>query len=76
MASQFYMDAYVLCPFYTKENPIDIKCQGLCGSHSIQEFKSGKAKNEYKDDFCMSLYWNCPQYRALMEDYDEKERTP
>lgn len=71
MSSTHYKeDAYVKCPYYKKESSIEVKCEGICGTHTINFFESGKAKQDYKEDFCMELYWNCPLYRAL--DLDEK----
>ena len=61
-------DAFVLCPYYRKEEPIEIKCMGLCGEHTVNVFKSSNDKNDFKEDFCCGLYQNCPLYRGLIED--------
>lgn len=61
-------DVFVLCPYYTKEEPITIKCVGLCGSHTANIFENSQEKNEFKEDFCCGLYQNCPLYRGLIED--------
>jgi hypothetical protein len=45
-------DSYVICPYYRKETPIEIKCGGGVGSHTINVFKSRRAKEAYKEDFC------------------------
>lgn len=68
MSTKFKEDAYVLCPYYRKEAAIEIKCSGICGTHTMQIFESGKAKREFKEDFCMSLYQNCPCYISLEMD--------
>jgi len=61
-------DPFVLCPYYRKEAPIEIKCVGLCGSHTINIFESGAAKRDFKEDFCCAFYHNCPLYIGLVED--------
>lgn len=68
MASKYKQDDYVKCPYYCKESPVDVKCIGICGTHTIQCFESGKAKESYKEDFCIGYYWNCPCYIALITD--------
>lgn len=68
MATKFKQDSYVNCPYYCKEAATEIKCVGICGSHTIQSFDSGKAKQEFKYDFCIGYYWNCPCYIALYQD--------
>lgn len=58
------------CPYYRKESPIEVKCLGICGTHSIQVFKNKKEKESYMYDFCCSDYWmNCPQ--AIQLEIDE-----
>lgn len=70
MASKYgySTDSEVLCPYYKMENPIKIKCLGLCGVNTTHTFSSGNSKRDYKDDFCKGLYWNCPLYIALEID--------
>lgn len=68
MGSNYRQDSYVVCPYYCKESPIQIKCSGLCGRHTIQEFDSKKEKEAFKEDFCLGYYWNCPCYRGLIEN--------
>lgn len=69
MSTRFKEDSYVKCPYYCKDDSIHIKCKGICGSHSIQEFLGGKAEKEsFEDDFCRDMYWNCSQYRACELD--------
>lgn len=69
--TKYKEDPYVLCPFYRKETPIQVKCAGICGTHTINDFNSSKDKQFYKDDFCCGYYWNCPLYIALVEDGKE-----
>lgn len=61
-------DPYVMCPYYCKDAPIEIKCKGLCGSHTLNVFENGKAKRLYKEDFCCGNYQGCPLYIGLIED--------
>ena len=68
MSTQFHEDAYVKCPYYRKESTIDIKCAGICGSHTMQCFNSKKQKDIFKEDFCLGFYWNCPCYISLITD--------
>ncbi len=71
--SKYTRDPSVVCPYYRKETAIEIKCKGLCGSHSINVYSSGDQKKDFKDDFCKGLYWNCPLYIALEADDYEVE---
>lgn len=68
MSTTYKADAYVLCPYYCKEDPITVKCFGMCGTHTLHQFESSKAKKEYKENFCMGYYWNCSCYRSLETD--------
>lgn len=61
-------DDDVKCPFYMRENVLNVKCQGICGSHTVNVFESKKEKQNYKEDFCEGYYWNCPLYIALEQD--------
>lgn len=69
--SQYYCDRIVKCPYYRKESKTEIKCKGLCGTHTVQIFRDGMDKKNYKDDFCNGLYWNCPVNIALEIDNGE-----
>lgn len=71
-------DGDVQCPYYCRENSIGIKCQGLCGTHTLSQFTSKKEKEEYKEDFCIGYYWNCPLCIALDDEnnYERPERLP
>lgn len=66
--TKYKQDAYVRCPYYRKETAIEVKCEGLCGMNTINVYESGKAKQEYKEDFCCGFYWNCPLYIGLETD--------
>lgn len=64
----FTEDIYVRCPFYKKEGGAEVRCTGMCGESTVHYFKSGAAKQEFKEDFCNEFYWNCACYRALEKD--------
>ena len=66
--TKYRQDSYVRCPYYCKESPIDIKCVGICGSHTINEFSSGREKIAWKEDFCIGNYQGCPLCISLIED--------
>lgn len=68
MSTHYKEDSYVRCPYYRKEAPVEIKCNGLCGTHTIQCFESRQEKEQYKDDFCIGFFWNCPCYIGLEQD--------
>ena len=61
-------DAYVSCKYYTKENSTEIKCKGICGSHTVNVFKTKAEKEEFKSDFCKGLNTSCPLYISLEID--------
>lgn len=67
----YQKDETVPCKYYRKESAIEIKCLGLCGTHTCNVFRTKADKMEYKADFCRGLYWNCPLYIALDIDYGE-----
>lgn len=63
--TRFKQDSYVECPYYCKETPIEIKCKGICGTHTLQIFRSKKEKDDFKDNFCCSCFKGCPCYIQL-----------
>lgn len=69
----YHNDVYVPCKYYRKDNAIEIKCKGLCGTHTSNVFANGAAKKEFKMDFCKGNYMACPLYIALAIDDEELE---
>jgi len=69
----YQRDPYVKCKYYRKESSTDIKCLGVCGTHTINTFVTKADKKEYKADFCNGYMWNCPLYIALEVDHGETE---
>ena len=65
---KFMEDSYVNCPYYRKEAPVEIRCEGMCGVTTTHYFTSGAHKEDFKEDFCSGYYWNCPCYIALDEN--------
>lgn len=70
-SKRFREDEFVKCPFYRKEDAITIKCDGICGEHTLNSFRNGAAKDDWKDEFCIGYYWNCRLYRAIAEDIED-----
>ena len=68
MGTNYQEDRYVRCPFYKRENRLEIKCEGLCGRYTNNIFAGKRKKDAFKEEFCTGYYWNCPLYRALEED--------
>jgi len=66
-STQYKEDEYVRCPFYTKESPIEIKCTGYYGMHSVEVFRDKKQKAEHKYDFCCGNYTACMLYQVREE---------
>ena len=60
-----YQSRNVDCNYYRKESSIEIKCLGLCGTHTCNVFKTKADKESFKADFCNGFYWNCPLHIAL-----------
>ena len=61
-------DEYVICPFYKKEDPTEIKCAGIVGKATTNSFGCKKEKDEHKADFCNALYRSCPVYIAIEKE--------
>lgn len=61
-------DPYVICPCYRKETPIEVKCAGGVGSHTINVFQSARKKELYKEDFCCTYaYEGCTVFQMIQE---------
>ena len=60
MSRVYKEDDYVKCPFYRSETPIEIKCDGIIGCHTVSVFRTKNRKEEYKYDFCCGNYRACP----------------
>lgn len=63
--SKYIEGEYTLCPYYRKHSSIEIKCEGICGTHSVQVFGSKKEKDDWMYDFCDGNWEGCPYAEAL-----------
>jgi len=66
--SQFFCDKYTKCPYYLKESPIDIRCEGIVSRSTTINFNTKAEKLDYKDDFCKGLYQSCIIFQTLAEN--------
>ena len=64
-------DVYVMCPFYHKDSPIEIRCDPLAGMLTTLMFHNKREKEEHMEDFCNGSYMACPLYQALEIDIEE-----
>lgn len=72
MSSRFKEDAYVVCPFYTKEASLEIRCEGLCGedTHTTTSFTRIRDKLAWKEARCCGNYRLCLLFCALNSKYE------
>ena len=47
---KFNEDSYVNCPYYRKESPVEIRCEGMCGITTTHYFESRSMKDDFKDE--------------------------
>lgn len=65
-----YGDQDVKCPFYKKDEPKIIECEGIFSICSNHHFKSNKLKQEHKEKYCNEYnYKNCPHYILVLAEY-------
>lgn len=75
---QHYMDKYVVCPFYSQEEELKLRCEGHCKGTRIHLcFDCKERKKAYKKRFCNSMegYTQCLLQQAIMQQYEEKEES-
>ena len=71
MKSKGYIDPYVVCPFYKREEANKIRkihCEGFCeGIHIHIYFDNKEHKKAHKKNMCKSKdgYKECPIYKAV-----------
>lgn len=71
-----YVSKYVVCPFYSQEEPLKLHCEGYCkGNSIILVFNSKAILNQHKNLYCTELngYDKCPIYPVVMKQYEEKK---
>ena len=63
----------VECPFYKRDDPTNIYCEGIAeDSCLITRFRFKKGRDHQMRIFCCEYYKNCEIYRMLMEaKYEE-----
>lgn len=73
----YYGDADVLCPFYSKSDNASISCEGVednMSTKNIFRLPSGailrEDKERYMQRFCTCNYEDCRVYQMLMKKYD------
>lgn len=73
----FYIDKYIECPFYSREESSvsrKIHCEGYKdGTHFHICFDSKELKKQHKKDFCKNEngYKKCPIYPVIKHKYVE-----
>lgn len=71
-----YCAKEVVCPFYTKEMGLLIRCEGFCKTNSIfLSFRTKEHKKRHKKEHCNSMegYLFCPLYAIINKQYEEGE---
>lgn len=73
---QKYVSKEAVCPFYHKEEPTKILCEGYCKTVSLQtSFQRRELLQLHKDRHCNDIkgYIKCPLYPVINRQYDEEE---
>jgi hypothetical protein len=71
---QKYVSKEVVCPFYHKEEPFKLLCEGFCKTTTLQiTFRSRDNLLLHKDCFCneMDGYIKCPIYSVIIKQYED-----
>ncbi len=73
MGSGSYLQVYVGCPFYRKDDGAHrITCEGIVDQSSlILRFQEAKDFKFHAREYCCSRYICCEVYRMLMDKYEE-----
>ena len=62
---------YIFCPFYKKEDPVSVKCEGpIDGTRLVLQFENKTEREEYQKEFCSNK--NCKEceiYKMLDKKY-------
>lgn len=65
-------DSYAKCPFYLRDRPREIHCEGMTDGAEVRlHFSNGKAKRDYMETECYRLprQNHCKYCRMLMQQY-------
>ena len=72
-----YVDHYVRCPLYSKEETDKVRkihCEGYKKGVYVQlYFRRKKTKLAHKTNYCKSDYQKCPLYQSVISYQKEKE---
>jgi hypothetical protein len=61
--------ADVLCPFYMKDNPSSIECEGVLDQTTeVLRFHSAIIKNKHMGIYCVVNYTSCPKYQSVYQN--------
>lgn len=70
-----YADKNVLCPFYSREEPTKLFCEGVVRGTSLNlNFRDTNLKVSYKNKLCKSKYHDCLLCKALTKKYYDEEK--
>ena len=62
--------AYAKCPFYHKESPQRVFCEGVVDNSSLTlNFMNAKFCQDYRFAYCNNKYKDCPVHKMLMDKY-------
>lgn len=70
-SNHYREDELAKCPFYKKDSKIEIKCEGICGTHVMHIFRNKSDKESYMYDFCRGLWEGCEYAIMLEARYDD-----
>lgn len=61
--------ANAICPYYLREAPLSISCEGFAGEACLSRFPTKEARQQWQTCHCESINYarRCP-YAAMMED--------
>lgn len=67
-----YFKAFVLCPFYKRDENKTIVCEGFVEDSSIcLSYRYNRLYRQQMEIFCCKDYKKCEVYRMLMEKYQD-----
>lgn len=62
--------AYAKCPFYHKEAPQRVFCEGVVDKSSLTlNFADAQGCQDYRFQYCNDKYRDCPVNKMLMDKY-------
>lgn len=64
--------AYAKCPFYHKEAPQRVFCEGVVDKSSLTlNFSDAEQCQDYRFRYCNAIYETCPVFEMLTKKYKE-----